>query len=87
MTSNNFNDEYISNVTVTPNGAAVMSNNSGGSTYTDYTTTPSALVNLVIGSANNTVSVNKFWTGFAFSEAVGVWIDFNRNGVLKLPNK
>ncbi|WP_288244073.1 GEVED domain-containing protein [uncultured Chryseobacterium sp.] len=83
MTSSNFNDEYISNVTVTPNGASVMSNNSVGSTYTDYTTTPSALVNLVIGSANNTVSVSKFWTGFAFSEAVGVWIDFNRNGVFE----
>ncbi|WP_053073337.1 GEVED domain-containing protein [Chryseobacterium sp. FH2] len=83
MQSSNFSDEYISNVTVTPVGASVMSNNSAGSTYTDYSTTPSALVNLVIGSANNTVSVSKFWTGTVYSEAVGVWIDFNRNGTFE----
>jgi hypothetical protein len=61
MTSSNFASEYISNVTVTPVGAAVMSNNSAGSTYTDYSATPSALVNLVIGSTGNTVSVTKFF--------------------------
>ncbi|MDR6516639.1 GEVED domain-containing protein [Chryseobacterium camelliae] len=83
MQSSNFNDEYISNVTVTPNGAAVMSNTSQGSTYTDYSNTPSALVNLVIGSANNTISVSKFWTGTNYSEAVSVWIDFNRNGTFE----
>jgi hypothetical protein len=83
MTSSNFGSEYISNVTVTPTGAAVMSNNSVGSTYTDYSTTPSALVNLVIGSANNTISVTKFFPGTIWSEAVGVWIDFNRNGVFE----
>lgn len=84
MTSSNFASEYISNVTVTPVGAPVMSNNSVGSTYTDYTTTPAALVNLVIGSIGNTVSVSKFFPGgFTYSEAVGVWIDFNRNGVFE----
>ncbi|WBX99054.1 GEVED domain-containing protein [Chryseobacterium gambrini] len=83
MTSSNFADEYISNVTVTPVGASVMSNNSAGSTYTDYSATPSALVNLVIGSTGNTISVNKAWTGTVYSEAVGVWIDFNRNGVFE----
>ncbi|MCW3160244.1 GEVED domain-containing protein [Chryseobacterium oryctis] len=83
MQSSDFSDEYISNVTVTPTGAAVMSNTSVGSTYTDYSNTPSALVNLVIGSANNTISVSKFWTGTTFSEAVGVWIDFNRNGTFE----
>ncbi|ASW75788.1 T9SS C-terminal target domain-containing protein [Chryseobacterium piperi] len=83
MQSSNFNDEYISNVTVVPNGAATMSNNSAGSNYTDYTTTPAALVNLVIGSANNTISVSKGWSGSSYSEAVNVWIDFNRNGVFE----
>ncbi|MEN4758847.1 GEVED domain-containing protein [Chryseobacterium sp. C39-AII1] len=84
MTSSNFASEYISNVTVTPTGAAAMSNDSAGSTYTDYTTTPSALVNLIIGSTGNTVSVSKFFPGgFTYSEAVGVWIDFNRNGVFE----
>ncbi|WP_294324731.1 GEVED domain-containing protein [uncultured Chryseobacterium sp.] len=83
MTSSNPTEEYISNVTVTPVGAGVMSNNSAGATYTDYSTTPSALVNLVIGSTGNTVSVGKSWTGTVFSEAVGVWIDFNRNGVFE----
>lgn len=83
MTSSNFGDEYISNVTVTPVGAAVMNNNSAGSTYTDYTNNPSTLVNLVIGSTGNTVSVTKFWTGGSFDEAVSVWIDFNRNGTFE----
>ncbi|WP_294249552.1 GEVED domain-containing protein [uncultured Chryseobacterium sp.] len=83
MTSNNFASEYISNVTVTPVGAPVMSNNSAGSTYTDYSNTPSALVNLVIGSTGNNISVTKFFPGTQFSEAVGVWIDFNRNGVFE----
>jgi hypothetical protein len=83
MTSSNFGSEYISNVTVTPVGAAIMSNNSAGSTYTDYTTTPSALVNLVIGSTGNTISVTKFFPGTIWSEAVGVWIDFNRNGTFE----
>lgn len=83
MQSSNFNDEYIANVTVTPNGAAIMNNTSAGSTYTDYTTTPSALVNLVIGSAANNISVSKGWSGTTYSEAVGVWIDFNRNGTFE----
>jgi hypothetical protein len=83
MTSSNFGSEYISNVSVTPIGAAPMSNNSAGSTYTDYTTTPSALVNLVIGSTGNTISVTKFFPGTQWSEAVGVWIDFNRNGTFE----
>jgi hypothetical protein len=83
MTSSNFGSEYISNVTVTPVGAAVMSNNSAGSTYTDYSATPSALINLVIGSTGNTVSVTKFFPGTIWSEAVGVWIDFNRNGTFE----
>ncbi|WP_326981091.1 GEVED domain-containing protein [Chryseobacterium sp. MYb264] len=84
MQSSNFGSEYISNVTVTPVGAAVMSNDSAGSTYTDYSSTPSALVNLIIGSTGNTVSVSKFFPGgFSYSEAVGVWIDFNRNGVFE----
>ncbi|MDH6251135.1 hypothetical protein M2347_000862 [Chryseobacterium sp. H1D6B] len=81
--SNNFSSEYISNVTVTPTGAAIMSNNSVGATYTDYSNTPSALVNLIIGSANNTVSVTKFFPGTVYSEGVGVWIDFNRNGTFE----
>ena len=79
--SQNPADEYISNVTVTPVGAAVMSNNSAGSTYTSYVTNPSALVNLVIGSAGNQISVTKFWPGTQYTEGVSAWIDFDRNGV------
>lgn len=81
--SQNFTDEYISNVTVTPTGAAVMSNNSAGSTYTSYVADPSKLINLVIGSAGNQVSVSKFWAGPQYNEGVSVWIDFNRNGVFE----
>ncbi|TXF74985.1 GEVED domain-containing protein [Chryseobacterium sp.] len=87
ISSTNFSDEYIGGVKVTPNGAAVMNSTSAGSTYTDYTTDATRLVNLVIGSANNNIEVTKVWTGTTFSEAVVVWIDFNRNGVFETAEK
>lgn len=81
--STNFADEYISNVTVTPTSLPTMVSASAGSTYTNYTTDGSRLVNLLIGSANNQISVTKAWTGSAYNEGVGVWIDFNRNFIFE----
>ncbi len=81
LVSNNSNYEYISNVTVTPaNGGPVMNSNSGVSTYTNYSTDLTRLVNLVANTTNNTISVTKAWQGTKYSEAVYVYIDFNRNG-------
>lgn len=78
LTSSDPGDEYISNVSL-----ANLNNTTGAATYTDYGTDPSKIVNLVANSANNTVSVTKAWTDSTYSEGVGVWIDFNRNGTFE----
>jgi hypothetical protein len=84
LTSTNSNDEYISNVTVTPQaGIAAMTNSSGAGNYTDYSSDPARLITLLKGSTGNTISVSKAWTGTKFSEAITVWIDFNRNGIFE----
>ncbi|MBW8361993.1 MAG: fibronectin type III domain-containing protein [Kaistella sp.] len=79
-TSENANDEYISNVTVTPTLGPVMSSASGASLYTNYSSDPSRLITLKQGTAGNTISVTKAWTAATYAEGVGVWIDFNRDG-------
>lgn len=72
---------FISNVTVTPTNAAPVSNNSSSSTYTDYYNDPTKVITLIAGTAGNIVSVSKSWTGTnSQNYAVGVWIDFNRDG-------
>ncbi|ROH96710.1 reprolysin-like metallopeptidase [Chryseobacterium daecheongense] len=73
-------DEYISNVSVTPTGSAAISNPSGASTYTNYTTDLSKLITLTQGSTNNSISVTKAWTSSLYAEGVTAWIDFNRDG-------
>nr|WP_315034325.1 zinc-dependent metalloprotease family protein [uncultured Chryseobacterium sp.] len=73
-------DEYISNVTVTPSGMSAISNTSGASPYTNYTTDASKLITLKKGSSGNTISVTKQWTGTQYNEGVSVWIDFNKDG-------
>ncbi|MPS73147.1 MAG: T9SS type A sorting domain-containing protein [Chryseobacterium sp.] len=81
VTSSDSSDEYISKVVVTPaNGGSVMTSNSGAGYYTNYGSDNTRLVQLVKGSTGNTVAVTKAWTGTTYSEAVAVWIDFNRNG-------
>jgi len=67
---------YISKVTVTPNGKPVMTNPSLASNYTDYTGVTNKFIELIQGSADNKISIDKT-TGNA---GVAVWIDFNRNG-------
>ncbi len=80
LTSTNFSDEYISNVTITAEGASGLVSNSSGSTYTNYSTDQTRIVNLGRGTNNNTISVTKFWTGTQYNEAVTAWIDFDRSG-------
>ncbi len=75
---------YISNVTVNAVGAPTMvSASTGGQQYIDYTGDPSRLVTLIMGTAGNTVSVTKAWTGTTYAAGTGVWIDFNRNGTFE----
>lgn len=84
MTSSNSNDEYINNVTVTPDGGGVkMSNSSGASNYTDYTADATKVIVLAKGSTDNKISVGKGWRSSSYNEAVNVWIDFNRNGTFE----
>ncbi|WP_265129414.1 reprolysin-like metallopeptidase [Chryseobacterium oranimense] len=73
-------DEYISNVSVTPVGMSAVSNTSAASTYTDYTTDLSKLITLRQGSSGNAISVTKAWTSSQYNEGVTAWIDFNRDG-------
>lgn len=83
MTGNGTND-HIANVTVTSAnvGFLPMSNTTVQTNYTSYNT-PATLINLDIGSIGNQVSVGKGWTGTTQSDAVSVWIDFNRNGTFE----
>ena len=80
LASTDSSDEYISNVTITADGAAGVNSTSGASTYTNYSTDATRLVSLKQGSTNNVISVAKAWTGSQFNEAVTAWIDFDRSG-------
>lgn len=80
LVSGNSNDEYISNVTVTAEGAAGVNSTSGTSTYTNYSADPARLVKLMANTNNNTLSVTKKWSGAQYNEAITVWIDFDRSG-------
>ncbi|WP_294297958.1 fibronectin type III domain-containing protein [uncultured Chryseobacterium sp.] len=68
---------YISKVTVTPNGKPVMTNTSVASNYTDYTGVTNNFIQLIQGSVDNKISIDKTTSSNA---GVAVWIDFNRNG-------
>lgn len=88
VSSSDAGDEYISKVVVTPaSGGTVMTNTSGASTYTNYGADSTKLVQLVKGATGNTIAVTKAWTGTTYSEAVAVWIDFNRNGTYEASEK
>ncbi|MDG4652788.1 GEVED domain-containing protein [Chryseobacterium arthrosphaerae] len=80
MSSGSSVGEHISKVTVKPNGKKIMENESGASTYTDYTGVPETFIELIQGSVDNEIIIEKKWTGNTYNEGIAVWIDFNRNG-------
>nr|WP_315025960.1 GEVED domain-containing protein [uncultured Chryseobacterium sp.] len=80
MSSGSATGEHISKVTVKPNGKPTMENASGASTYTDYTGVPKTFIELIQGSTDNEIIIEKKWTGNTYNEGIAVWIDFNRNG-------
>lgn len=80
LTSTNSTDEYISNVTISAEGAFGVNSTSGPSNYTNYAADPTRLVRLAKGTNNNTISVTKAWPGTKWNDAVTVWIDFDRSG-------
>lgn len=71
--------DYISKVTVTPDGKPEMQNQSLGSNYTDYTGVTNKFIELIQGSSNNKITIEKKLSGNT-NAGVAVWIDFNRNG-------
>ncbi|MCJ8152191.1 fibronectin type III domain-containing protein [Chryseobacterium sp. SSA4.19] len=71
--------DYISKVTVAPTGKPEMENQSLGSNYTDYTGVTNKFIELIQGSSNNKITIEKKLSGNA-NAGVAVWIDFNRNG-------
>ncbi|MDR6404569.1 MULTISPECIES: fibronectin type III domain-containing protein [Chryseobacterium] len=79
MESTTSSSEYISKVTMTPNGKPEMVNQSQASNYTDYTGVPDKFIELIQGSANNKITIEKKLSGNT-NAGVAVWIDFNRNG-------
>jgi hypothetical protein len=80
MASESSAGEHIAKVTVRPSGKPVMENASGASVSTDYTGVPEAFIELIQGSADNEIIIEKKWTGTTYDEGIAVWIDFNRNG-------
>jgi large repetitive protein len=79
MSSTTSSSEYISKVTVTPNGKPEMMNQSQASNYTDYTGLNNTFIELIQGSSNNKITIEKKLSG-STNAGVAVWIDFNRNG-------
>lgn len=84
MSSESSAGEYISKVTVKPNGKPLMENTSGASNYTDYSGVPATFIELIQGSTGNEITIEKKWTGTNQDEGIAVWIDFNRNGYFDL---
>lgn len=80
MVSASAANEFISKVTVKPNGKPMMENTSLASTYTNYTGNPAKFIELIQGSTGNEISIEKSWLGANNDEGIAVWIDFDRNG-------
>ncbi|REC47002.1 fibronectin type III domain-containing protein [Chryseobacterium pennipullorum] len=87
MASESSTGEHISKVTVKPNGKPTMTNESGASTYTDYTGVPKTFIEMIQGSTDNEITIEKKWTGNTYNEGIAVWIDFNRNGEFDINEK
>ncbi|KQT23886.1 hypothetical protein ASG22_07620 [Chryseobacterium sp. Leaf405] len=76
MSSTTFTN-YISKVTVKPNGKPEKANVSLASSYSDYTGDSTKFIEMIQGSSDNQITIDKKGTG---NSGVAVWIDFNRNG-------
>lgn len=70
---------YISNITMIGTNVPATTNNSGPSTYTDYSTDPSKTIILLRNSVNNTLSVGRTIASSTYTTYA--WIDFNGDGI------
>ncbi len=84
MSSGSATVEHISKVTVKPNGKPLMENASGASTYTNYSGDSKKIIELIQGSTDNEIIIEKRWTGATYNEGIAVWIDFNRDGAFDI---
>lgn len=79
MSAANSTTEFISKVTVKPNGNKEMINESLASTYSNFTGNPLKFIDLIQGSKGNQITIDKTLSS-GTNAGVAVWIDFNRNG-------
>lgn len=84
MSSGSSASEFISKVTVKPNGKPTMDNPSNATVYSDFTGTPATFIELIQGSSGNEISIEKSWVGNTNNEGIAVWIDFDRNGTFDI---
>ncbi|QKX06709.1 T9SS type A sorting domain-containing protein [Aquimarina sp. TRL1] len=73
--SNNTSDEHISNVKV----GTVSKSSGAGTGYSDHTAT----VFTARKGASVSIEITASWAGRKYSEAYGVWIDYNQDGDFK----
>lgn len=87
MSSGSAANGHISKVIVKPNGRPTLTNPSGASTYSDFTTVtttnPPTYIELIQGSTDNEITVEKTLAGTATKAGIAAWIDFNRNGIFE----
>ncbi|MDF2934026.1 MAG: C-terminal target protein [Chryseobacterium sp.] len=86
VSSNNSATEFISKVTVKPNGKPEMINQSLASNYSDFTGDPLKFIEMVQGSTGNQITIDKTLTN-GENAGVAVWIDFNRNGYFDIDER
>ncbi|ASK30564.1 hypothetical protein CEY12_10785 [Chryseobacterium sp. T16E-39] len=87
MKSTSSASEFISKVTVKPNGKPTMESTTDATNYSDFTADTTKFINLVQGSGGNEISIEKSWTGNTYDEGIAVWIDFDRNGTFDIDER
>lgn len=70
---------YINNITMIGSNVPLTSNDSGPTTYTDYSLDPTKTITLLRGSANNVLSVGRSIATGTYTTTA--WIDFNGDGI------
>jgi hypothetical protein len=85
MASGSAGNEYISGVVVKNSAGVEMKNEAGNvaTTYSNYTTDVTKVINLIQGSAGNQLTVTKKWAGTTENAGLAAWIDFNRDGIFQ----
>lgn len=86
MSSADSSTEFISKVTANPTGKPQMINESLSTNYSDFTNDTTKIIELVQGTSNNQIIVNKTLSTDA-KAGLAIWIDFNRNGYFDLDER